>query len=147
MSTRRRVFLTGSQRAEFEHIHGPVPVDETDPRFALLTEEEEALVFSLPSGVPASVSQSADDRAAIRAHEELAGDFEGSDPSDREAVKVEPVKREDAAKAEGGSAPASPREPVGATATSSGSSGNSPDAGTASERKASSSGSKGSKSK
>ena len=119
---RRRVFLTGSERAEFEHIYGPVPIDDTDPRFALLTEEEEALVRALPAGVPIRAqSQDAASVAKIQAHFEKAGGFEGGStiPADKSAVDVEPVERKDAAPAEGGASPAEPAEPVGRGASAS----------------------------
>ena len=69
MGAKRRLFLTGSERAEFEHIHGPLTVDETDPRFVLVDEETEAKIAALPPGVPVRQGQHPQDIAAIRAAE------------------------------------------------------------------------------
>jgi hypothetical protein len=69
VSERRRLFLTGSERAEFEHIHGPLTVDTTDPRFVLVDEETEAKIAALPPGVPVRQGQHPRDLAAIRAAE------------------------------------------------------------------------------
>ena len=69
MSEKRRLFLTGSERAEFEHIHGPLTVDTTDPRFVLVDEETEAKIAALPPGVPVRQGQHPRDLAAIRAAE------------------------------------------------------------------------------
>lgn len=54
---RRRMFLTGSERAEWEHIFGPLPVDAQDARFVLVDEETEEKIRKLPPGVPPRPSQ------------------------------------------------------------------------------------------
>lgn len=69
MAERRRRFLTGSERAEFEHIYGPLTVDTVDPRFVLVDQETEALIASFPRGVPPQRSQDPASLAQIRAHE------------------------------------------------------------------------------
>lgn len=66
MGQKHRLFLTGSERAEFEHIHGPLTVDETDPRFVLVDDETEAKIAALPPGVPVRQGQHPADIAAIR---------------------------------------------------------------------------------
>jgi hypothetical protein len=86
------LFLTGSERAEFEHIHGPLTVDQTDPRFVLVDEETEAKIAALPPGVPVRQGQHPRDLAAIRAAElEAWGvDEEGSEvQGGKGAVKAE----------------------------------------------------------
>lgn len=82
MSQRRRLFLTGSERAEFEHIHGPLTTDETDPRFVLVDEETEAQINALPPGVPTVSGQDPDQKARIRAAELEAWDLTDSEASD-----------------------------------------------------------------
>lgn len=69
MAQKRRLLLTGSERAEFEHIYGPLTVDETDPRFVLVDEETESKIAALPPGVPVRQGQHPADLAAIRAAE------------------------------------------------------------------------------
>lgn len=77
MAERRRLFLTGSNRAEFEHIFGPLTVDETDPRFVLVDEETAEKIAALPPGIPVVSSQHPRDIAEIRAAELDAWGVEG----------------------------------------------------------------------
>ena len=69
MAERRRLFLTGSERAEFEHVHGPLVVDAQDARFVLVDEETEAKIAAFPPGVPVRQGQHPQDIAAVRAAE------------------------------------------------------------------------------
>lgn len=78
----KRVFLTGSDRAEYEHVHGPFKVDENDPRFVLIDEETEEAVVKFPAGVPPQRGQSWPDVEKIRAAElAQAKDKQGNDGS------------------------------------------------------------------
>lgn len=129
---RRRMFLTGSERAEFEHIHGPLPVDQTDPRFVLVSAEEEALILSLPAGVPVRPSQNSDEKAKIAAHFVKAAENSGASVGDgaedfnANAFNVKPDdsvfgtpqinEGDNRDEPKGSAAPASPAEPVGKTA-------------------------------
>jgi hypothetical protein len=55
MAAKHRVFLTGNDRNEAEHVLGfQLPVDESDPRFVLLTDEQEEAVRKFPAGAPAN---------------------------------------------------------------------------------------------
>lgn len=54
---RKRMFLTGSERAEYEHVHGPLTVDSSDPRFVLVDDETEEAIRKFPPGVPPTASQ------------------------------------------------------------------------------------------
>ncbi len=104
MSQRRRLFLTGSERAEFEHIHGPLTVDKSDPRFVLVTEEEEALIAALPPGVPVRQGQHPQDIAAIRAQEvdafkEAGAEDVGEEAQGKGALESKPLDVEPAADA------------------------------------------------
>jgi hypothetical protein len=93
VSEKRRLFLTGSERAEFEHIYGPLTVDSSDPRFVLVDEETEQKIAALPPGVPVRQGQHPRDIAAIRAAELDAWGLDGSDGSDIQGGKG-PVKAE-----------------------------------------------------
>lgn len=104
MSQRRRLFLTGSERAEFEHIHGPLVVDRQDPRFVLVTEEEEALIAALPPGVPVRQGQHPQDIAAIRdqeiqAFEKAGAEDVGTEAQGKGALEAKPLDVEPAADA------------------------------------------------
>ena len=55
MVAKHRVFLTGNDRNEAEHVLGfKLPVDDSDPRFVLLTDEQEKQVRLFPAGAPAN---------------------------------------------------------------------------------------------
>lgn len=55
MAAKHRVFLTGNDRNEVEHVLGiKLPVDDSDPRFVLLTDEQEEAVRKFPAGAPAN---------------------------------------------------------------------------------------------
>lgn len=55
MAAKHRVFLTGSDRNEAEHVLGfQLPVDDSDPRFVLLTDEQEEAIRKFPPGAPAN---------------------------------------------------------------------------------------------
>lgn len=73
---KRRLFLTGSERAQFEHVFGPLTVDEQDTRFVLVDEETEKKIFELPSGVPPHRFQAS--REKIEKMEAEAQGFEHS---------------------------------------------------------------------
>jgi hypothetical protein len=89
---RNRVFLTGSERAEFEHIYGALPVDDTDPRFVLVTPEEEARIRQLPAGVPVRPAQDPGSIAKIQAHFEKAAELAGKPfQSDTAGIKADPT--------------------------------------------------------
>lgn len=53
-----RKFLTGAERAEFEHVYGPLPVDQHDPRFVVVDDETsekiDAFNAEKPSGARAT---------------------------------------------------------------------------------------------
>lgn len=55
MAAKHRVFLTGNDRNEAEHVLGfKLPVDDSDPRFVLLTDEQEEQIRLFPAGAPAN---------------------------------------------------------------------------------------------
>lgn len=55
MAAKHRVFLTGNDRNEAEHVLGfKLPVDDSDPRFVLLTDEQEKQIRLFPAGAPAN---------------------------------------------------------------------------------------------
>lgn len=55
MASKHRVFLTGNDRNEAEHVLGfQLPVDDSDPRFVLLTDEQEDAIRKFPPGAPAN---------------------------------------------------------------------------------------------
>lgn len=55
MAAKHRVFLTGNDRNEAEHVLGfQLPVDDSDPRFVLLTDEQEDAIRKFPPGAPAN---------------------------------------------------------------------------------------------
>ena len=55
MAAKHRVFLTGNDRNEAQHVLGfELPVDESDPRFVLLTDEQEEAIRKFPAGAPAN---------------------------------------------------------------------------------------------
>lgn len=55
MAAKHRVFLTGNSRNEAEHVLGfQLPVDDSDPRFVLLTDEQEDAIRKFPPGAPAN---------------------------------------------------------------------------------------------
>lgn len=83
---RKRVFLTGSERAEWEHIHGPLAVDPVDSRFVLVDDETEQAIRDLPNGVPIRQGQDPSDKAKIREAELAAFDKGGNAPEGDEAV-------------------------------------------------------------
>lgn len=85
MSQRRRLFLTGSERAEFEHVHGKLTVDQSDPRFVLVDEETEAKIAVFPPGVPVRQGQHPQDIAAIRAAELAEFEKQGAENVSEEA--------------------------------------------------------------
>lgn len=141
MAKRNRKFLTGSQRAEYEHIYGPLPVDEQDTRFVLVTDEELDRILALPAGVPVRpLTQNQDEVAKIAAHFEAAAKDGGVDVGDG-AESYNPtafnVKADTDALSVGGvdtgnktdkaswgtGADASPEEPVGKTPAPSGAAG------------------------
>lgn len=104
MSQRRRLFLTGSERAEFEHIFGPLTVDQSDPRFVLVDEETEAKIAALPPGVPVRQGQHPQDVAAVRAaeleaFEEADAEDVGEEAQGKGALEAEPLDVKPAAKA------------------------------------------------
>lgn len=37
-------FLIGAERAEYEHVYGPLPTDQHDPRFVLVDDETSAQI-------------------------------------------------------------------------------------------------------
>ena len=104
MAERRRLFLTGSERAEFEHVHGPLTVDRSDPRFVLVTEEEEAKIAAFPPGVPVRQGQHPADIAAVRAAEleefkskDVDSEFVGEEAQGKGALEAKPLDVEPAA--------------------------------------------------
>lgn len=117
MAKRNRLFLTGSERAEYEHIYGALPVDDTDTRFVLVTDEEASRIRALPAGVPVRAqSQDAESRNEISKHFAKAAELAGQDF----AAGTEPwedVETADGAGAggdgSGTASPAEPKEPVG----------------------------------
>jgi hypothetical protein len=127
MSQRRRLFLTGSERAEFEHIFGPLTVDQSDPRFVLVDEETEAKIAALPPGVPVRQGQHPQDIAAVRAaeldsFEDAGAEDVGEEAQGKGALAAKPLDVEPAADAAGddsaGEAPAAAgkkTKPEGAT--------------------------------
>ena len=55
MAAKHRVFLTGNDRNEAQHVLGfELPVDQSDPRFVLLTDEQEEAIRKFPAGAPAN---------------------------------------------------------------------------------------------
>lgn len=92
MSERKRVFLTGSERAEFEHIYGKLTEDKSDPRFVLVDDETAKKIAALPPGVPVRQSQHPADLAAIRAAELDAYGDKAEDASDVVGGKGASVK-------------------------------------------------------
>jgi hypothetical protein len=55
MAAKHRVFLTGNDRNEAQHVLGfELPVDNSDPRFVLLTDEQEKAIREFPAGAPAN---------------------------------------------------------------------------------------------
>jgi hypothetical protein len=55
MAAKHRVFLTGNDRNEAQHVLGfELPVDNSDPRFVLLTKEQEEAIRKFPAGAPAN---------------------------------------------------------------------------------------------
>lgn len=66
----KKVFLIGSNRAEFEHVYGPLTVDSTDPRFVLVDEETEEKIVKFPNGVPPFRGQDWPTVEKIREHEQ-----------------------------------------------------------------------------
>jgi hypothetical protein len=65
VAERKRLLLLGSDRAEYEHVHGPLVEDKVDPRFVLVTAEEEERILSFPKGIPARHFQDAESKARI----------------------------------------------------------------------------------
>ena len=88
MSAKKKVFLLGNDRAEFEHVFGPLEVDETDPRFVLVDEETEEAIRKFPAGVPPIRGQNWEDVKKIRAAEL---DVAGVDHDLGDSVKGEKV--------------------------------------------------------
>ena len=76
MAELKRYFLVGSDRAEYEHVYGPLTSDAADPRFVLVTEEEAEKIRKFPPGVPPRVSQDWAQVKKIREAEAEAGDFD-----------------------------------------------------------------------
>lgn len=118
MAKRNRLFLTGSERAEYEHIYGPLPVDQSDPRFVLVTDEEASRIRDLPAGVPIrALTQKGPSRDKITEHYAQAAEFAGQEFPAGTAPFAD-VNTKDA---QGASTPASwgtgttPVEPVGTT--------------------------------
>lgn len=73
---KRRVFLSGPERAEYEHVYGPLQSDPHDPRFVLVDAETEEKIDKLPPGIPPLSSQPFDQREKIN---EAIQDATGSD--------------------------------------------------------------------
>lgn len=93
MAEKHRYFLVGSDRAEYEHVYGPLTSDSADPRFVLVTLEEADKIRQFPPGVPPRVSQDWDTVSKIRQAEAEAGGFDISleDASDVEDVSTTDV--------------------------------------------------------
>lgn len=91
MAERKRVFLTGSERAEFEHIFGPLTEDKFDPRFVLVDDETAEKIAALPPGVPVRQGQHPADVAAIRSAEldAFGDDVDASSEQGAKAGSVE----------------------------------------------------------
>lgn len=90
MSEKKRVFLLGNDRAEFEHVFGPLQVAEDDPRFVLVDAETEEAIRKFPAGVPPIRGQNWEDVKKIRAAEL---DVAGVDHDLGDSVKDEPVTK------------------------------------------------------
>jgi hypothetical protein len=87
VAKKHRYFLTGSDRAEAEHALGQaLEVDESDPRFVLVTKELEEQIVKLPQGIPPQRGQNWSDvekiNAALRAP---VGKLEGDPDEDAKA--------------------------------------------------------------
>lgn len=93
MAERKRVFLTGSERAEAEHIFGKLTEDKADPRFVLVDDELAEKIAALPPGVPVRQGQHPADVAAIRAAE--LKEFGTENASDSVGAKAASVKAEE----------------------------------------------------
>lgn len=76
MAERKRFFLVGSDRAEYEHVYGPLTSDAADPRFVLVTEDEADKIRQFPPGVPPRLGQDWEQVRKIRAAEAEAGGFD-----------------------------------------------------------------------
>lgn len=63
----RKLALTGSERAEFEHLHGNLTSDPQDPRFVLVDDETFDLVAETPPGIPVRPSQAPSSKRDIEA--------------------------------------------------------------------------------
>ncbi len=85
-SEKRRVYATGSERAEFEHIYGPLQSDPNDPRFVLIDAETEEKLRKLPPGVPPTSGQ---DWHQVERIKEAMADAEGDDAPAEEPAKEE----------------------------------------------------------
>jgi hypothetical protein len=78
MANRHRANISAQERAEYEHLYGKLTVDELDPRFVLVTSEEEQRIRDLPYGVPVRQSQDPVSRNRIAEHVEAHGGGEFS---------------------------------------------------------------------
>jgi hypothetical protein len=89
MAKLNRLFLTGSDRNEFEHIHGKLAVDERDPRFVLVDDETAAKLKAFPKGIPVAQGQQPEVKARVRAEEISGFGLEASsDEVDSEQIDV-----------------------------------------------------------
>jgi hypothetical protein len=94
LSARKRVAATGSQRAEFEHVHGPMETDPVDARFVLIDEETEQKLRELRPGIPPLVEQPWDDVVQIK---EAVADAQGAPEVDQKSEDA-PVNKKSAKK-------------------------------------------------
>lgn len=94
MPARKRVAATGSQRAEFEHVYGPLETDPVDARFVLVDEETEQKIRDLRPGIPPREEQPSDDKEQIQnAMAEAQGTPEVDEKSEDAPVNKKSTKK------------------------------------------------------